>query len=678
MTTHPVRRRQRCWATHSGSAASEVTPAWWDPTLEVDGQEVAVVGVAPPGLAIGELPVDLWMDWQLDPSARAVNSHYVATLGRLAPGVSVDAARDEMVRLTRELPERFPNAYSEKFMKDFGFTADVRRLGDVILGDSRRPLWLLLGAVGVLLLLACANVANLYLVRTESRAREVAVRRAMGASRRELARHFMVESLLTTAAAGAAGLALAYGAIRALRALAPDSLPRTQSVVVDGRTLLFTLGVALVAGLVLGLFPLIRHGRTAPAAALGDGARGSSGREGNALRGTLVAGQMALAVVLLSAAGLMVRSALELRAVDPGFRPDGAVAVDLVVPAWNYPGQDEVYAFDRDLLTRLREMPGVEAAGLTSGLPMTGAVNCYAVAVEGGLPTEGEPPSCPPTHFVTDGYFEAMGIEVQEGRTYDARDDALRTGAAVLGRKLADAYWPDGAMGRGIRIYGAEPPFHHVVGIVDDVREQGLTQPAPGVAYFPLRAIQGESQWGPVRYQTLVVRAPTRGAAGLMEDVRGAIHTLDADVPVTGARPLGRVVARSMARTTFTMVLMALSAGLALTLGAVGLYGVVTYTVSRRRNEIGIRMALGARAGGVATMVLRESLGITVAGAAVGVLGALLTGQLLRALLFGVAPVDPLTLSAVVGLLVGVAALASFLPARRAARVDPAASLRTE
>jgi predicted permease len=617
---------------------------------------------------------DLWRPWQLDRAAAPVNSHYVAALARLRDGVTVEDARREMIALTAELPERFPRAYGGEFMERFGFTADVESLRSAILGDAERPLWVLLGAVGLVLVLACANVANLFLVRTEGRAREVAVRRALGASNRDLSMHFLSESVIVASLAAGAGVALSALLLPALRALAPDTLPRMDAIAVDARTMLFAAVAALIAALVLGGLPILRHAGTAPASALGEGSRGNAASARGGLRGLLVVAQMALAVVLLAGAGLMLRTAAALRSVDPGFEPEGAVALDFVLPWWEYSTVEQAWGFTSGSLASVRSLPGVQAAGITNRIPMDGPAGCWSVALE-DRPEE----PCPVMRFVSDGYFAAMGIPVIEGREYEPTDDELRTGSAVVSRSVAESYWDGAFLGRGIRIYGSGPPYHRVVGVVGDVRDQGLTEPAPGTAYFPYRAIEGESQWGPMRDGTLVVRArPGTAVTSLVPQVREAFRTVDPGVAITAVRGLDEVVARSMARTTFTMLLLVLAAGVALVLGAIGLYGVVSYAVSRRRNEIGIRMALGAARQRVARMVLRESLRMIVPGALLGLVAALVFGRVLRSLLFGVEPTDPITLLGVALVLTAVAALAAWLPARRAAAVDPAVSLRAE
>ncbi len=638
-------------------------------TVEVDNETWTVVGVTQPGLRLPGLDeVDLWLPWYLDRSARPRNSHFVSTLGRLAPGATVATAEREFRRLAEvEFPETFPDAYESGFMEQTGFTAQVRSVRTMVLGSVESTLWLLLAAVGLVLVLAAANVANLFLVRGEVRSRELSIRRALGASRRVLRAHLVAETLVVAAGAVAVAVGVAAVGLPFLRRLTPEGLPRMEEVTLDPRIVLFTVGVGLVVGLALGLLP--RPG--------GDD-RGPGGSRGAAtgtsrLRQGLVAVQVALSVVLLGGAGLMLRTAGALARADGGFDPEGVVAFDYSLPGWEYPDVDATYRYHRQLLTAIRDLPGVVAAGAINQAPMSGRPGCWAVFPETGEPT------CPVVRFVTDGYFETMRIPVAEGRSYTADDLDLGTGALVLSGTLARALWPEqSALGQGLKTGSSQGPFLRVSGTVGEVHDQGLTEPAPGMAYFPLRGVEGVTPWGPARNLTLVVRAPDIGVEALARAVRETMTTLEPLVSVREPRPLEAVVARSQLRQTFALWLLSLAGGIAVILGAVGLYAVIAYTVSKRKAEIGVRMALGADRRGVAGGVLLDSLRLMALGGVLGLGASLASNRLLQGLLYGVEPQDPVTLGAVVVLLGVVGAAAAWIPALRAAGLSPTRALRAE
>ncbi|HSM05101.1 MAG TPA: ADOP family duplicated permease [Longimicrobiales bacterium] len=638
-------------------------------TVEVDNESWTVVGVAQPGLRLpGVDEVDLWIPWYLDRSARPVNSHYVSTLGRLAPGATAASAEAEFRRFAEvEFPETFPDAYEPGFMEQTGFTAQVRSVRTMVLGSVEGTLWLLLAAVGLVLVLAAANVANLFLVRGEIRSHELSIRRALGASRRALRAHLVAETLVVAAAAVAVGLAVNAVGLPFLRRLTPEGLPRMDEVTLDLRIALFTVGLGVTVGLVLGFLPRPGAAQQGPA-----GARGTATGTSRLRRG-LVAVQVALSVVLLGGAGLMLRTAGALSRADAGFVPEGVVAFDYSLPGWAYRDVETTYAYHRRILDQVRDLPGVQAAGGINQAPMSGAPGCWAVFPEAGDPT------CPVVRFVSDGYFEAMGIPVEEGRSYTAADLDLGTGALVLSGTLARSLWPEASvMGQGLKTGSSQGPFLRVSGIVGDVHDQGLTEPAPGMAYFPLRGVDGVTPWGPARNFTLVVRAPDVGVEALARQVRETLTAAEPLVSVREPRPLEAVVAGAQLRQTFALWLLALAGAIAVVLGAVGLYAVISYTVSRRQAEIGVRMALGANRRGVAGQVLLDSLGLMAVGGAVGVVASLASNRLLQGLLYGVEPQDPLTLVAVVGVLAAVGAAAAWIPARRAAGVSPTRALRAE
>jgi predicted permease len=536
----------------------------------------------------------------------------------------------------------------------------------------------LLAGVALVLVIACANVANLVLVRAEARAREVAVRRAIGAGRGALRRYFLVEGVVLSLGAAAIGLGLAALAIDALTALAPPGLPRLDEVRVRPATVLLALGAAGAIGLLFGSFPVLGSSERALSRALGEGGRGRTfGARAVRIRGWLLAGQVALALVLLTASGLMVRSLSRLAAVDAGFEEEGVLTFRVGLPSADYPDADAVYRFHRGMLDRLAASGLVEAAGAIDQMPISGGDRCMLVFPEEEYLAPDRPIGCPSVRFVGAGYFEAMGIAVVEGRALERADEESRAGSIVVSRSMASRIWPDldTPLGRGLRLWGEG--FYRVVGVVEDVRDRGLDVPAAGAVYFPLRPLTGES-FPPLSAVTYVVRSASGVTEGLAAEARAAVADLDPRLPIAELRTFEEIVDRSMIRTTFTLLLMSLASAMALLIGVVGIYGVVSYVVAQRRREVGVRMALGARGGQVTALVVGDVGRHAAVGLVLGVAAALPGTRLLRSLLFEVSPTDPVTLVAVPTLLAGVVLLAAWLPARRAARVDPVQALRAD
>ena len=651
-------------------------------TIELEGSAARVVGVLERGFDLPGATTGVWVPLALDPAARPQNSHQFSGVARLRPGVTATAAQADLDRMMRRFPELFPSAYSEGFMREAHFSVHVLPLRDHVVGGVARVLWILLASVALVLLIACANVANLFLVRAEGRRRELAVRTALGASRAHLAWQFATEGALLALASAPVAAWMAHAAVRVLPRLVPTGLPRVAELRLGWEGAAVAAALALVAGVALGLLPLVR--RPESPGVLRDGSRGlTPSRAQRRVRGTLVVGQVALAVVLLAAAGLMLQSVRRLRSVDAGFRPAGVLTVDVALPEAKYATRDAANAFYGELLRRVAALPGVARAGAveTGALPLTSDGGCSAVFGEGATPDERGPGACVPTATVAPGYFATMGIRLR-GRAPTWEENDGRSAGVVVSRALAERFWPgEDPIGKGITGNQRKPPYYRVVGVTDDVRTLGLDRPATEVVYFPLQTIPGSPLWGEApRAMTLVLRAPDVSTAALVDAVRRAVAELDASVPVAAVRTMEQVVADSpsVARVTFAMLLLGVASAMALLLSAVGLYGAVSYLVGQRRGEIGVRMALGARVAQVARLVVMQSVRLAAAGVLLGLAGAIAILRVLRSLLFEVSPTDPLTLAAVAALLVVTAAAASYAPARRAARVDPAEALRAE
>ncbi|HET7584285.1 MAG TPA: ABC transporter permease [Gemmatimonadaceae bacterium] len=665
------------WQRRFGGAESVVGSV-----IDVDGQPLTVVGVLPAGADLPDLAVDLWTPAWVD-STTVWNNHTWSAIGRLKPGVTAAAAQRDLAPLTNRLPEVFPKVYGPRWIEVTGFRTAVQPLRDAVVGPLlTRALWTLFGAVALVLLVAGANVANLFLARLDARRRESALRAALGAARAHRVWHALAESMLLAAGAAVLAVVVAQVAVRVMVAVAPSELPRLAEVHVRGASIAFAAGLALLAGLTFGLLPLLSS--RIDLGMLRDMGHGLTATKGRMMvRRLLVASQMALAVVLLAAAMLMVRTFRNLRAVHPGFDARGVLTLDIALPEQRYGGDGSGYAeaaarassFYEQLAQRVRALPGVRDVGFVDRMPLVSGNLCTGITLEGPTP-ESAQSVCPPSTMVSPGYFEAMGIRV-DGRTLEWSGMDGHDGAVVVSRAFAEHYWPgESPLGKGIRFNGTTPPFYRVVGVADDVRGLGVDAPPQEYVYFPMLPIPDAPLWHSPTYMHLVLRTGASNPMSLAGSVTRIAQELEPQVAVANVATMETLLARSMAKQSFTMVLLLIAALMATLLSAVGIYGVLSYLTAQRRGEIGVRLALGARPPQVAGMVLRQSLVLAMAGVAVGVLAAWGTTRALRALLFGVQPGDPVTMLAVPVGLVAVAALAAYIPARRAARIDPASALR--
>ncbi|MBF5045668.1 ABC transporter permease [Aggregicoccus sp. 17bor-14] len=640
-------------------------------SVTLEGEPYTVVGVLAEGVA-QPAGTQLYQPLALGPDARAESlrgTRYLQVLGRRAQGVSEAAAHAEVARVAGELARAHPEAYPASK----AWRLDVSSLGEETVGGVRGTLWLLLGAVGFVLLIACTNVASLLLARAAARGRELSVRAALGAARSRLARQLLTESLLLSLLGGALGLLLALWGTEALVAWVGDGLPRASEVRPDAAVLLFTLAVSVGTGLLFGLAPALSGSRADLHAAMREGSRGTGGTRAVRLRSLFVVSQVALALVLLVGAGLLVRSFVRLQAVDPGFRPEGVLSARVSLPDGAYPDAAARARFHTAWLEQVRALPGVEAAGLTTLLPLRGRAD-RGLDVEGVEPPAGAVRPAVEYRAVSPGYLETLGVALRRGRALADTDGAQGAPVLLLNEAAVKVLFPGGEdpLGRRIRLRSrkAPQPWTTVVGVVGDVREWGLDVPARPTAYFS--ALQA----GPSAV-SLVVR--TRAApTALLGSLRTELARLDSGLPLFEVAPLSEVVEASVGQRSLTLALMLGFALVALGLAGLGLYGVIAFGVAQRSREVGIRLALGARPAQVLRLVVGQGLRLALAGVALGLVLALALGRLLGGLLYGVQPADPLTLLAVPLLLTGVALLASWVPARRATRVDPASTLRAE
>jgi len=636
--------------------------------LQLNGEPHTVVGVLPPGVAY---PAGVEVYLPLAPTAElGEESHrgarFLAVLGRLKRGVSLEAARVDLSRVARDMEVEHPSRYRQT-----GWSFSVTPLEERIVGRVQGTLWLLLGAVGFVLLVACSSVANLLLARMAARGREVSIRAALGATRGRLAVQLLIESLVLSLAGGALGLLLALWGTDALLALMGDALPRASQVRLDARPLLFTAGVSLLTGLLFGLGPVLHGSRADLSAAMHEGARGTEGGRAGRLRAGLVVGQVAMALVLLVGAGLFMRSFFALRAVDAGFTAEGVLTGRLALPATRYPDAARKVAFQRELLERLQALPGVESVGLTTLLPLGGRAD-RSFDIEGRPRAPDELWPAVEFRAVSPGYLRALRTPLREGQLPEGVDGPETPWRVVINKTFADVYWPKGdALGQRLKLHGSEAEWTTVVAVIDDVREWGLDQPSLPAAYYSLAQV-------PSAYMRLVVRAKAGAPEALRPAIEAELRAVDADLPLYAVAPLTAIVDESIVSRHLSALLMGLFAGTALLLAALGLSGVIGFSVAQRTRELGIRMALGASRTSVLALVLRQGLRLTGLGVAVGLALSLGLARLLGAMLYGVAAYDAWTFAGVAALLCAVALVATWLPARRATRVDPILALKAE
>lgn len=654
-----------------------------------------VIGVAEPGLGLpmpgpfasradlASFAVDVWEPLKLNPAGPFYNSHQYTGIGRLKPGVTADAAQRDLADITRRFPDLVPTAYKPQFMQRFNFRVAVTPLKDAVLGPTvARSLWIMLGAVVLVLLIACANVANLFLVRLESRRRESAIRGALGAGRSQMAVHYLAESLTLSVVAGIAGLIVARWAVPAILAAAPRSLPRLSAVHFRWSAAAVGLGLAVVAGVAFGLVPLFR--RPVDVDALRDGGRGQTGSRGQrATRDVLVVAQVALAVVLLAGAGLLLRTFQKLREVQPGLNATGVLTFEIDMPADKYLHEAASLDFHHRFAQRIAALPGVTAVGAVTELPLRDFVGgCTAVQPTVANASGETPGACvAPPSFLPD-FFKSLGIEVK-GREPTWADIDTRTQASVITQPLAQRLWTgENPIGKQIVIgghYKGQVGDYTIVGVIPELRAAGLDQPPVEAIFSPATSLSPSperAENGTLLSMTYTVRTTRADPVSLAPTIREILSSMDREVPLVNPMAMSTIEARSLARTSFIMVLLIIASCMALVLSAVGMYGVISYVVTQQRPEIGIRMALGAQVSEVARLIMTRSVRLALGGAVIGVVAALATGRLIASLLFGVSPTDPTVLVVVPLLLVAVALAASLAPARRAAKIDPVEAMR--
>lgn len=647
-------------------------------TLDLNGTSREIIGVMPPDFGHPSREARLWIPMVVNPANAPLAAFGASGVARLAPDATADGVLVELTGLIGRLRELFPDSGAPAFLEEVELRAVVTPLKEAMVGDVGSTLWILLGTVGFVLLIACANVANLLLVRAEGRQRELALRVAIGASRADVLRASMSESFVLAIVGGLLGVGVAAAAVRASMDFLPSTLPRAAEIGVDLRVLTFTAAISIGCAVLFGLVPLLRSGRDL-VGQLRDGAMhgATSGRARHGVRNTLVVVQMALALVLLVGSGLMFRSFQALRRVDPGFDAERVLTASFNIPPGEIPGWAETAAFYRQLGDALRAQAGVEAVGFAAVLPLTGMAAFFTIELEDHPRAEGELPVLASHNQVEPGFFQAMGIDLLDGRLLEAGDGAEGTRSVVVSESFARQWWPDGSpLGRRIRTGQPDEDWFQIVGVVADVKYESLEAEPEAMVYWPT-TLGSAAAPQPTRAMQVVVKASADPLAPLPV-VRREAEALNARIPLSSPRTLEDIVAEATSRTSFTMALLGAASGIALLLGLVGIYGVVSYIVSQRTREIGVRLALGATAPAVRGMVVRHGLVLAGVGALTGLVAAAALSRVISSLLYGVSPTDPLTYGAVAAALVVVSLAATWIPAARAAGVDPAKALRAE
>ncbi len=648
--------------------------------LLLNGVPFTIVGVLPerfqfpdtqgkraPAAGVGQT-VDLLLPLAFDPKDLGERgSHFLQVLARLKPGITTEQAQTEMSLIASSLEQQYPESSKD-------WTARVVPLHEQVVGEARPMLLLLLAAVGLVLLIACANIANLLLVRASTRHKEMAVRMALGASRNRLIRQLLIESLLLASLGGAAGLLLAFWGSDAIVAFSLSELPRAHEITIDNRTLLFAIGLTVFTGILFGLVPAFQASSVDLNDSLKDNSKSATaGFQRNRFRSLLVVSEIALSLVLLIGAGLLVKSFIRLARVNPGFNTDNLLTVNITLPFAKYPELEKRTAFFEQLTEKLQAIPGVQAVGATSNLPLSGGNNHLTFIIEGRQAALLSDEPAADWRAISPDYFNVMGIRLMNGRAFSASDRKGTSEVIIINEVMAKRYWPgESALGKRIMIYdsGEPRPWREIVGIVSNIHHFNLKDEPNPEMYVP-------HLQRPQSSLTLVSHLTTNQQS-VIPAIREAVLALDKDQPVYNIRMMNQLVSESLATSKATMLLVGIFAVIALLLAAIGIYGVMAYVVAQRTNEIGIRLALGARSGDVLKMVVKQGMTTALVGIGFGLAAAVAVTRLMEKLLYNVNGTDPLVFVAVSLILTGVALVACLVPARRASKVDPMVALRYE
>jgi predicted permease len=667
------------WRTRFGGDPSAIGRR-----ILVDGRPREIIGVLPAGFRFLDSKASLLMPLKRDRTKTYLGNFSYQAVARLKPGVTVAQASADAARMLPMALRNFPPfpGYTAKMFEDARLAPRLRPLKDDLIGDTGKLLWVLMGTIGIVLVIACANVANLMLVRTDGRQQEMAIRAALGAGWSRIARELLVESITLGMLGGVLGLGLAYGALRWLVARAPANLPRLDEISIDGGVLLFALAISLAASVLFSAIPVIKYAGPRVVAVLRAGGRTlSQSRERHRARSVLVVVQVALALVLLISSGLMIRTFQTLRRVQPGFtRPEEVQTLRIFIPGTQVRDAVQVVRMEQNILEKIAAIPGVSSAALASTVPMDGQGWHDPIFAEDRVYSESKIPPLRRFKIVSPGLLKTLGNLLIAGRDFTWTDVYEKRPVALVSENLARELWrePGAAIGKRIR-ESLKTPWREVIGVVSDERDDGVNQKAPTIVYWPVLMddFSGDRTFV-LRSPAILIRSGRTGSRGFLHDISQAVWSVNSNLPLASIRTLQEVYHKSLARTSFALVMLAIAGGMALLLGVVGIYGVISYSVSQRTREIGIRMALGAPQAVLMRMFVGHGMRLAVAGVACGLAAAVAFMRLMSSLLFEVSPLDPVTYAAVSFGLVAAAVSASYVPALRAAAVDPVDALRAE
>lgn len=654
--------------------------------LHVDSQAREIVGVMPRGFRMVDQDFDLLIPMAVDRVHERLAPFCCNAIGRLRPGVSLAQADADIARLIPVWMDSWTNGpgTNSHYYRIWRIMPDFRPLKQQVIGNVSNVLWVVMATVGLVLLIACTNIANLLLVRAESRQHELSIRAALGAGRRRIARELLLESVVLGLAGGALAVGVAWAGLRLLAAAGPANLPRLSEIALDARSLVFTLLLSVFSGLLFGCIPVWKYTRARASLTVGGASRAATGGQSRQrFRKALVIAQTAMALVLLVSAMLMIRTFAALRNVQPGFYDPAQIqTMRITIPPSLIPNPQMVTRMQNEIANRIAAIPGVTAAGFAGAVPMDAIDPNWDLIFAEGQNYDGGQPPLRLYNYVSPGYFHAMGTRLVAGRDFTWTDIYGLRQMVMVSENFARATWGSagGAIGKRVREFSSAP-WQQVIGVVEDVRQHGVDKKAPAIIYWP--ALRGApylpkpTLFGP-NSATFVIRSSRAGHQDFISGLQKAVWSVNADLPVASVRTMQDISSRSMARTSFTMVMLAIGGSMALALSIIGIYGVISWSVAERTREIGIRLALGAQRDALRWMFVRSALAMTAAGMGMGLIAATLLTQLMRSLLFGINPLDPFTYVTVPIILAAVALPASYIPARRAAAVDPIQSLRSE
>jgi predicted permease len=670
------------WQRHFGGDASVVGR-----TLKLDGSLHEIIGILPANFVfMDRSDVDVMVPAQMDRSDTTLGAFNANGLARLKPGVTLQQATADLTRLVPIATHSFPppQGFSVKLFEQANFTSSLQPLKTDVIGDIGNVLWVLMGSIAIVLLVACANVANLLLVRIEGRRQELAIRAALGADRRNMVAGLLLESLVLGCAGSTIGLGLAYGALNLVIAAAPAGLPRLHEIGIDIPVLLFTAGLAVFVSLVIGMIPVLKYSGIKATTGLREGGRGlSQSRERHRARKTLVVVQVALALVLLICSGLMIRTFRALTRVSPGFSdPNTIASFDIFIPTSQVPDTKriDVLHMQQAIVNQLATVPGVSSVAISTSLPMIPNPSLDSVYASDHAYKEGDMPPLSVEKFVSPGFFKTMGVPLVAGRDMTWEEELEKRPVVIVSENLARKYWGSSTAAIGKLVHlGSNDPWHEVVGVAGDMYDNGVNQEPPTAVYWGLFQDRFATQKELVRrYVHYVIRTPRAGSASFFSDSERAVWSVNHDLPLAYNKTVGELYTKSLARTSFTLVLLSVAGAMTLLLGIVGLYGVIAYAISQHTREIGIRMALGAQRPALTRMYVREGLILTGMGVLCGISVAFATMRLMSSLLYHVSPMDPYTYVAATLSIIAIAWISTYVPSRRAAIVDPVHALRAE